>query len=180
MKFSFGYDEADERCPRLKGVMLRQVSALIQRQVSVFYTGMAQGVDQWGAEIVLALKRQYPHIRLAAVLPCETQANKWSAEQRERYFSTLAKCDDTILLNSRYTPRCMLERNRYMVDHAGSLLAVYGGAARGGTACIVRYAREKKREILIIHPDTPEVLSGTDLEAPERRRHLQILFGKKR
>ncbi len=82
MKFSFGYDEEDERCLRLKGVMLRQVSALIQRQVSVFYTGMAQGVDQWGAEIVLAMKRQYPHIRLTAVLPCETQANKWSVEQR--------------------------------------------------------------------------------------------------
>ena len=101
-----------------------------QERRILFLTGMAQGVDQWAAEIVLAMKRSYPHIQLIAVLPCETQANKWSQEQRERYFNTLAVCDDVITLNARYTPQCMLERNRYMVDHAGYLLAVYDGGEK--------------------------------------------------
>ncbi len=174
-RFSFGYDEEDEKCIQLKLVLAQQVNLLIESGVSSFYTGMAQGVDQSAAEIVLAMKRSYPHIQLIAVLPCGTQANKWSQEQRERYFNTLAVCDDVITLNARYTPQCMLERNRYMVDHAGYLLAVYDGGEKGGTAYTVRYAREKEREIIAIHPDTLETVSGVDFEALERRKQLRIL-----
>lgn len=175
MKFSFGYDEEDERCIRLKLVMAQQIASLIESHVSLFYTGMAQGVDQWGAEIVLDMKRQYPHVRLIAVLPCETQANKWSVEQRERYFNTLPECDEVIMLNAHYTPECMLERNRYLVDHADYLIAVYDGGGKGGTAYTVRYAREKKKEIIVIQPDTLEVISAVDFEALERRKQLRIL-----
>lgn len=178
MKFSFGYDEEDERCIRLKLVMAQQIASLIESHVSLFYTGMAQGVDQWGAEIVLDMKRQYPYVRLIAVLPCETQADKWSVEQRERYFNTLPECDEVITLNAHYTSECMLECNRYLVDHADYLLAVYDGGGKGGTAYTVRYAREKKREIIIIHPDTLEIISAVDFEALERRKQLRILPGK--
>lgn len=177
MKFSFGYDEKDEKCIRLKLVMAQQINALIKGGVSLFYTGMALGTDLWCTEIVLEMKRKYPNVRLTAVLPCETQANKWSTEQRERYFNTLAECDDVITLNARYTRQCMLERNRYMVDHANYLLAVYDGGGKGGTAYTVRYAREKKREVIVIHPDTLEVVSAVNFEALERRKHLRILPG---
>lgn len=175
VRFSFGYDEEDEKCLRLKLVLARQISALIEGGVSLFYTGMALGTDQWCAGIVLDMKRQYPNVRLIAVLPCETQANKWSPEQRERYFNTLEQCDDVITLNARYTPGCMHERNRYMVDHVQYLLAVYDGGEKGGTAYTIRYAREKKREIIVIRPDTLEVVSAVDFEALERRKQLRIL-----
>lgn len=175
VRFSFGYDEEDEKCIRLKLTLAAQISRLIESGVSTFYTGMALGTDQWCAEIVLDMKREYPNVRLIAVLPCETQASKWSPEQRERYFNTLADCDDVITLNTRYTPDCMLERNRYVVDHAAYLLAVYDGGNKGGTAYTVRYAREKKREIIVIRPDTLEVISAVDFEALERRKQIRIL-----
>ena len=43
----------------------------------------SHNVDLWCAEIVITLKEQFPHIELVAVLPCETQSDKWSAEWRE-------------------------------------------------------------------------------------------------
>lgn len=120
VRFSFGYDEEDEKCLRLKLVLARQISALIEGGVSLFYKGMSLGTDQWCAGIVLDMKRQYANIRLTAVLPCETQANKWSPEHT------------------------------------------------------VRYAREKKREIIVIRPDTLEVVSAVVFEALERQKQLQI------
>ncbi len=177
MRFIFGYDEEDERCLKLKLEMAQQVEILIRSGVSLFYSGIALGVDQWGAEIVLDLKRPYPNIRLVAVLPCETQADKWSLAQRERYFNLLARADDVITLRTRYTKECMQERNRYMVDHAEHLLAVYDGGGKGGTAYTVRYAQEKGRQITVIHPDTFGTLSPSDLEALERRKQLRILPG---
>lgn len=153
-RFSFGYDEADGKCVKIKTLMREQIVALIGEGVTEYYTGMALGVDVWAAEIVLDLKKEHPGIRLIAVLPCETQADRWSAEQRERYFNTLAECDDVVTLNKRYTPSCMLERNRYMIDHAEYLLAVYDGGIKGGTAYTVKYGKQKGRRIISIHPDT--------------------------
>ena len=153
-RFAFGYDESNEQCLKIKELMRKQIAALIAGDVTEFYTGMALGVDQWAASIVLNMKDSHPGIRLVAVLPCETQANSWSVEQRERYFDTLALCDEVVTLNKHYTRACMFERNRHLVDHAEYLLAVYDGSGKGGTAYTIRYGEQQRRRVTIIHPDT--------------------------
>ena len=153
-RFSFGYNENDERCLKIKALMAEQIASLIACDVTDFYSGMALGVDQWAAEIVLDLKKTHPHIRLIAVRPCETQADRWSDKQRERHFNTLALCDDVVTLQKKYTPSCLFKRNEYLVNHAKYLLAVYDGCPKGGTAHAVNYARQHDRWIRIIHPDT--------------------------
>ena len=158
-RFSFGYNEDDEKCQRLNRVMEEQIEKLIAAGVTDFYTGMALGVDTWAAEIVLDLKEKYSDLKLTAVLPCETQANDWTVEQRKRYFDTLAVCDEVVTLHKKYTRSCMFERNRYLVDHAEYLLAVYDGGERGGTAYTVKYGKQKERKIIIIDADTLAVKS---------------------
>ena len=91
------------------------------------YTGMALGVDMYAAEIVLDLKSKYSHITLESAIPCETQAIKWSVASRERYYNIAAKCDKETMLQREYTPDCMDKRNRYMVDQADYILAVWNG-----------------------------------------------------
>lgn len=48
----------------------------------------------------------------------------------------------------------MLARNRFLVDHAATLLAVYNGERRGGTAATLRYAQKMGRESIVIDPIT--------------------------
>lgn len=159
--YSFGYDEESYQCLKLKAIMAAQVAALIQNGVTTFLSGMALGADMWGAEIVLSHKERHPEIKLIAVLPCETQADRWSVEQRDRYFDILAKCDETVYISRHYTSSCMFKRNRWLIDHAGFVLAVYNGNQKGGTAYTVRYAFEKNRAVTIINPDTLEVMPYT-------------------
>jgi len=174
-RFSFGYDEEHEKCNQLKSVLADQIAMLVGAGVTTFYTGMALGVDQWAAMIVLKLKKELDALRLIAVLPCETQANKWSVDQRERYFNILAECDDVITLSRHYTPTCMFERNRYLVDHAEYLLTVYDNGLHGGTAYTVQYAEERGRKVISIHPDTLHIATEIDLEALRRRGYLRIV-----
>ena len=155
-RFCFKYDEDDERCVKLKALMQEQIGDLIVGGVNEFFTGMALGVDQWAAEIVLDFKKNHPDIKLTAVLPCETQADSWSEEQRERYFNTLPLCDDVVTLHKHYTRSCMFERNRYLVDHAEFLLAVFDGGEKGGTAYTIKYGKQKGRKVIVIHPDSLE------------------------
>ena len=159
--FRFGYDEEHSDCGKIKALMTTQVLALMQNGVKTFLTGMALGVDMWGAEIVLASKKYYPDVRLIAAIPCETQANRWSVEQRERYFNILAECDETVYISHHYTSDCMFQRNRWLVDHASFVIAVYNGSQKGGTAYTVNYARKTKRAVIQINPNTFSVLPYT-------------------
>ena len=112
---------------------------------------MALGTDMYAAEIVLGLKAAYPDITLTCALPCESQAEKWSEPLRDRYYAVLSKCDREVLLQTRYTPDCMEKRNRYMVDHADLLIAVWDGRP-SGTGKTVQYAQQQGKHVLMIDP----------------------------
>ena len=159
--YRFGYDEEHPDCAKIKVLMTTQIAALIDNGVRTFFTGMALGADIWGAVLVLRFKKDYPDIRLVAVLPCETQANRWSVEQRERYFNILAECDDTVYISRQYTKDCMFRRNRYLIDHANFVIAVYNGTPKGGTAYTVQYACAKHRALITINPDDLTVMPYT-------------------
>ncbi len=151
-KFPWGYNEADSRCVALKQALADQIAELVGAGYTDFFSGMAEGVDVWAALDVLALKKENPALKLHSVLPCEGQADGWSASMRELYTSILEQADDVVYVSREYNKGCMLKRNRYLVDHASCLLAVYNGEWRGGTAMTVRYAKSKHRKIILIDP----------------------------
>ena len=151
----FGMNENDERCADLKEALKEQIINLIETEdVTHFITGMALGVDLYAAEIVRDLKARYPNITLESAIPCETQAVKWSMAQRERYYDIAAQCDKETMLQSHYSPDCMDKRNRYMVDHADFIIAVWDGRP-SGTGKTVTYAHGRSRKsIIVIDPVT--------------------------
>lgn len=152
-KFPWGYDEADARCVTLKQTLAKQIAKLVDAGYTDFLSGMAEGTDTWAALDVLALKKENPTLKLQCVLPCEGQADQWSASAREVYFSILEQANNVVYVSREYSKDCMLKRNRYLVDHAACLLAVYNGEQRGGTAMTVRYARKMGREVIILNPN---------------------------
>ena len=151
-KFLWGYNEADARCITLKKALVEEIVKLVDAGYTEFFSGMAEGTDTWAALAVLALKKENPALKLHCVLPCEGQADGWTASARELYFSILEQADEVVYVSREYHEGCMLKRNRYLVDHAACLLTVYNGEWRGGTAMTVRYARKLGREVIILYP----------------------------
>jgi uncharacterized phage-like protein YoqJ len=131
---------------------------------------MDLGVNQWAASIVLEMRDVYQGVKLIAVIPFETQAVKWSVEQRDRYFSIVENCDEEILLYNKFTHSCMYERDRFLVNRAKHLLAVYDGNGKGSSARAIEYARKLGRSIVTIHPDTLTVNAPDDAETRQHAR----------
>ncbi len=156
-KFPWKYDETDSRCVELKAVLTEQTGLLAEAGVTQFLSGMAEAVDTWAALSVLDLREKNPAIKLHCILPCTAQAEKWSASSQELYRSILERADSVVYVSRDYHKNCMLDRNRFMVEHASILLAVYNGEQRGGTAATMRYARKMGREIIVIDPITRSV-----------------------
>ena len=141
-KLPWGTDETDPRCLRLKQRIADAVEAVYHSGVRHFICGMATGCDMYFAEAVLKLRETHGDVTLEAAIPFGDQPGRWNGSLRRRY-NTLIDCADKVtVLQYGYTPDCMMRRNRYMVDHASLLLAVYDGAP-GGTRNTLLYAREQ-------------------------------------
>ena len=94
------------------------------------------------------------------LLPHEGQEDKWSDSAQERYHSILEQADSIEYVSHEYYDGCMLDRNHRLVEAARTLLAIYNGERRGGTAATVRYARKLDRRIIFLNPITLEVTEG--------------------
>ena len=161
-KLPWRHNEADSRCLALKAALSEQITRLVDAGMTDFYSGGADGVDCWASLIVLELRKKNPALKLHLILPHEGQADKWSDSAQERYHSILKKADSVEYVSREYYDGCMLDRNHRLVEAAGTLLAVYNGERRGGTAATVRYARKLDRRIIILNPTTLEVTKGQD------------------
>lgn len=146
-KLPWGNDEQDPRCLAVKAMIGRRLLEAFGLGCRTFLCGMAQGCDLYFAEAVLELRRQQPDVRLIAMLPCPNQADGWRREDRQRYLSLCEQCDSREMLEPVYSPECMRNRNRAMVERAEVLISVYDGSP-SGTGSTVRYAEKLGRTIL--------------------------------
>lgn len=149
-KLPWGDNERDARCLRTLTHLNVALDLAYQNGYRHFLCGMAQGGDLYFAEAVLALRNERSDITLEAVRPCPTQADRWDETQKARYHAILAQCDFETMVQHHYDRGCMLRRNRYMVDRANLVLALYDGIPKGGTAQTILYAAQQKRQIQLL------------------------------
>ncbi len=148
-KLPWGGNEADERCLALKCALAAHLEALYAEGYRHFICGMALGCDMYFAEAVTALREVHGDVTLEAAIPCGTQPDRWNRAQRERYNALLDACSKVTVLQIRYSPECMMQRNRYMVDRSSMLLCCYNGRP-GGTMRTILYAERSGIGVEII------------------------------
>ena len=122
----------------------------ISRGATRFLAGGAVGFDTIAALCVLELKREFPDITLELILPCTNQAQKWSERNRMVYEMIIERADRVEYLHQTYTPNCMHDRNRRLVDEADLVIA-YLSHSGGGTAYTVAYALQNDKELINVY-----------------------------
>ena len=150
-KLPWQENEADPRCADLKCRLRRAIEEACREEMEHFICGMAQGCDLYFGELVLEVKQEWPEITLEAAVPCPTQTDGWSAPEQARWRRLLERCDYETMVQDHYSPGCMMCRNRYMVDHAAMLIAVYDGQG-GGTRRTVEYALRRGVPVVCVPP----------------------------
>lgn len=131
---------------------LDKIESAIQKGYNTFICGMALGFDLMCAEIVLYLKDEYPEIKLYGVIPCKDQNKFWKNDEKVRYNEILTQLDGVKCIYDTYIgKKCMLERNRYMIDNSSLVIALFDGK-QGGTKQTIDYAKSQGLKIQIIKP----------------------------
>jgi len=119
-----------------------EIVELIDKGYLYFGVGGALGFDTLAAQTVLDLKNDYPQIKLILVLPCISQADAWSSEDKLTYEYIKANADKVVYTSREYTRGCMHKRNRHLVDNSSACIC-YLIEKSGGTAYTVEYANSK-------------------------------------
>ena len=151
-KLPSGYARDPAACAPLREALARVIRQTAAAGFDTFWCGMALGADTWAAEEVLRLRdEEGVPLRLIGALPCPEQDSRWQPADRQHYRRLLARLDGQHLISEHYTSWCMNARNRWMVEHAARLIAVFDGSP-GGTANTIQYASQKGLELFIIPP----------------------------
>ena len=147
----WGYNENNQSCKNFKIEVSKTFEKAIQYGLTTFLTGMAEGFDMICAELLIDLRKIYKNIKIVAILPCLEQYKNWKPSQQQRYKKIIASCDDIIFLNQEYTPTCMFERNKFMVEHSSVCIACWDGRP-SGTSYTIRLARKFGNKIKLFNP----------------------------
>lgn len=150
-KLPWRNDESDFRCVALKAELDQVLEEVYQeRGMRHFLCGMARGTDMYFCEAALALRGRHQDVTVEAVIPCEEQATLWKENERNRYFHLVEECDYESLVQCRYDKDCMLRRNRYMIQRATLLIAVFDGIL-GGTMYTINQAKKQRLEVIMLN-----------------------------
>ena len=166
-RFKWKYKENNNGCKRLKKRMHDQFVALYEKGVRRFLVGGSLGVDQWAGEIILRLKEEpeYSDIELVVVLPFPGHDEQWDARSRERLAFLIRHSAECVTAGKSAGRESYTQRDRYMVDHADCLLAVYDDEnnLRSNTMRMVSYANSKGLCTVLIHPDTAVITALAEI-----------------
>ena len=123
------------------------INAAVRNGFTTFISGMQRGVDIWAAEIVLRLRSEGAPIRLVAACAFQGMEARWDIEWQERYRRILRCANEVHYIGERPGTASFEKRNRWMVDHASRLIAVYCGMP-GGTKRTIEYAKAEGIEVV--------------------------------
>ena len=134
----------------LAAALRHEIEYAIRRGLDTFLNGLMAGWDVLSAEQVLALKDQYPHIRLVTLAPyavgffsCE---KCWTDDWIKRAKEVCRQSDIGVSLAERYRAGIYYERNHILVDHSAELICYWDGD-KGGTQFTVQYAKSRGQAV---------------------------------
>jgi len=124
----------------------REIEQAVRDGHTFFLSGFADGADLEFTAIVVELKKDNPALFLEAVIP---YAGRMKSKDR-LFRELLGACNGIKIISREYSPGCYFARNRYLVEHAERVIAVFDGRERSGTAQTMRLAAAKKCDLRVI------------------------------
>lgn len=144
----------------LENYLIGVLERAYDKGVRNFISGGAVGVDQIAARAVIRLrdglyndKPARPDTKLIIARPFPSQDTGWP-DVAKREFKWILERANKIFDVSKdpYAIWKLQRRNIWMVDQANIVIACWNGTQSGGTYNCIKYAQEKKRPVLVVHP----------------------------
>lgn len=130
------------------------VYAAIKSGYRTFITGMAPGVDIWGANMVFEFKKTFPDLKLIAAVPYPKFGKTRDYKRNLAYKRVLERADYVKIISPNFYDGVFQKRNVWMVNHSSLVIAVChkenDEIIDGGTKNTIEYAKKCNKDIKYI------------------------------
>ena len=137
-----------EQLEPVRQALAQELDRAIADGCTTFLSGFAEGTDLLFAGLVAQRMAENPALRLEAAIPYQGRLD--ALRKAARTGALLVRCAEIHIAAAAYQPSVYAKRNRYMVERADRVIAVYDGRPKGGTAGTVRLARAMGKQLRLI------------------------------
>jgi uncharacterized phage-like protein YoqJ len=123
------FKDDDPKVKVIKKVLTDNLRGMLEEDDDEFWllTGPQLGVERWAAESGLALKKDFPQLKVAVMLPFADFAQKWNENNQNKLAAIREQADFSAEVSSHpyQSPRQLRAYQRFMLDHTERLLLLY-------------------------------------------------------
>ncbi|WP_108671235.1 DUF1273 domain-containing protein [Peribacillus acanthi] len=132
----------------IKKAIRKSLTPLIEDGLEWVLVSGQMGVELWGAEEVLSLKKEYPEIQLAVLTPYLKQEQKWNEQNQDYYHSIISKADyvDSISKKPYENPHQLRIKNHFLLNKSDALLIMYDEERPGSPRYTYEDAKKHKEQ----------------------------------
>lgn len=98
------------------------------------------GVEFWATEVVLTLKKDYPHLKYSVITPFLEQDKNWNDQKKEQYtrMTYLADFVTSVTKRPYEAPWQFTEKDKFIINNTDGMLLVYDEENEGSPKYVLR------------------------------------------
>lgn len=141
------FNQKDPRVTIIKRVLKRELKNYLENGLEWVMTGGNLGCEIWAGQVALELKKEYPELKLAMILPFEEFGGKWNEANQLLLTELQGKADfvDSVSHHPYQNPVQFRNYTQFMLQHTDGALLVYDPEFPGKTKFLLS-AIEKFQE----------------------------------
>jgi uncharacterized phage-like protein YoqJ len=125
------------------------IDSLRKHAITEIISGMANGWDQALTYVAIELG-----ISFTAAVPFHGQESQWPEAGQAHYNALLSKAKEVVVVcEGGYARWKFYARDKWMVDHADVIFALWSGIKKSGTTDTVLYAKKKNKQVINLWED---------------------------
>lgn len=133
--------------PIIKKALYNQLQRLCDEGLEWVVVSGQLGVEFWATEVVLALKRDYPHLKYSVITPFLEQEKNWNDQKKEKYALMTMQADFVTSVTKRpyEAPWQFTEKDKFIIQNTDGMLLIYDEENEGSPKYVKRLV-EKYQE----------------------------------
>jgi len=121
------FSDQDDKLKVIKYALTSYLTEQIEDGVDWLITGGQLGVEQWCAEVGLELKKTYPELKVAMMLPYAKFGGRWNETNQAKLQALLASVDFHAAVSKQTyeNPQQLKNYQEFMITHTDGAALVY-------------------------------------------------------
>ncbi|MFC0423525.1 DUF1273 domain-containing protein [Lactiplantibacillus plajomi] len=121
------FGDQDPKLKVIKYALTNYLTTQIEDGMDWLITGGQLGIEQWAAEVGLALKQDYPELKVAMMLPYGEFGGRWNETNQAKLQTLLARVDFQAPVSKQpyENPQQLKNYQEFMVTHTDAATLIY-------------------------------------------------------